>query len=267
MACDRTRGQPHARGGPLQSGPGGGAKELVVGRAVSLLTIVATAGTRRAGEPYTDMGRGRGPSGHSGCPYVGGAGRNTGCAQGQPEGALPPDRGKSDGNKIIISSGSHDRSPTRWRAPYELGPGTSSRTGRRRTTVQGREGCKRGPRQGRAPALWTCSLRCPQSPTESPLCCPSSPSLLLFHSDQVPSEGDSVRGGGAPPPARGVVGPGPRGGHRQEDCIRPVSRLPASDFPCRDRRQSWHAQAHRRTGAHTHTHAHADRDRDREPDR
>lgn len=56
----------------------------------------------------------------------------------------PPDRGKSGGNQIIISSDGHDRSSTRWCAPNELGPGASSRTGCRRTTVQGREGCKQG---------------------------------------------------------------------------------------------------------------------------
>lgn len=31
-----------------------------------------------------------------------------------------------------------------------------------------------------------------------------------------------------------VLGPEPCGRNCQEDCIRPVSRLPASDFPCRD---------------------------------
>lgn len=51
---------------------------------------------------------------------TGGAGRNTGCAQGQPvplAGAgrrAPPDRGKSDGNKNIISS---DMS---WQEPHEV---------------------------------------------------------------------------------------------------------------------------------------------------
>lgn len=164
-----------------------------------MLSTVATTGTCGAGGPYIDSGRGRGPSGHSGHHYggvvgapepdggEGEAGRNTGCARGQPVPLAcagrrdPPDRGKSGGNKIRISSGSHDRSPTRWCAPNELGPGTSSGTGCRRTTVQGREGCK----QGRPRALWACSLWCPRSPTGAPLCRPSSPSLLLFHSDQV----------------------------------------------------------------------------------
>lgn len=48
-------GSPTPVGASCRAGLGE-PKELVVGQAVSLLTMVATAGTCRAGEPYTDMG-------------------------------------------------------------------------------------------------------------------------------------------------------------------------------------------------------------------
>lgn len=99
------------------------------------------------------------------------------------------------------------------------------------------------------------SLWSPRSPTASPHQCSPWPSLLFLHSDQISPQGSSVRGCGAPP-ARELCGPRPWGGGRQEDCIRPVRRLPASDFPCRESQQR--AQ---------HRCADAQRDRDREPNR
>ena len=108
--------------------------------------------------------------------------------------------------------------------------------------------CKQGPLPLRPqPPMALAGLplvHAPRLPTVAP------PSRLLLHSDQISPQGCSVRGRGAPPAARVVLGPGPCGGDRQEDCIRPVRRLPASDFPCRDSDRGHHR--HARTHAHTH---------------
>ena len=121
-----------------------------------------------------------------------------------------------------------------------------------------RRGCKQGPLPRRPQPPRALSglplVHAPRLPTVA------RPSLLLLHSDQISPQGCSVRGRGAPPAARVVLGPGPCGGDRQEDCIRPVRRLPASDFPCGDSDRGHHRQA--RTHAHTHA-----QDRHREPDR
>lgn len=106
------------------------------------------------------------------------------------------------------------------------------------------------------PALWTVSLWSPHPSTASSHQCPPWPSLFLLHSDQISPQGSSVVGCGASP-ARVLCRPGPwawgRGG--QEDCIRPVRRLPASDFPCRENRQRPHTgvQTHRGTETESQT--------------
>lgn len=89
--------------------------------------------------------------------------------------------------------------------------------------------CKQGPLPGRPQPPRALSglplVHAPRLPAVA------RPSLLLLHSDQISPQGCSVGGCGAPPAARVVLGPGPCGRDRQEDCIRPVRRLPASDFP------------------------------------
>ena len=107
--------------------------------------------------------------------------------------------------------------------------------------------CKQGPLPGRPQPPRALSglplVHAPRLPAVA------RPSLLLLHSDQISPQGCSVGGCGAPPAARVVLGPGHCGRDRQEDCIRPVRRLPASDFPCRDsdRGHDRHARTHTRT--------------------
>lgn len=201
-------GSPTPPWGPPPPGKSAcrGLNEPEVEQSAGLLSGVASARpgcTRVLAQMGAGAGPERGPSGRSGCrstgrcgrtgrgAEVGGGGGNTGGARGLPVALAsagrrgPPDRRKSGDNKDMTSSESHYRSPAGCCAPNELEPRASSRMGCRRTTVQGREGCKQGPLQGRPRALWTFSAWCPRAPTESPLCRPSSPSLFLFHSDQI----------------------------------------------------------------------------------
>lgn len=131
--------------------------------------------------------------------------------------------------------------------PHETSPGQVRNGPLERISVDVRlytREASTGPLPG-WPSTATLSAWSPHSPTASPHHCNPWPSLFLLHSDQISPQGSSVVGRGAPP-ARVLCRPRPWGGDSQEDCIRPVRRLPASDFPCRESR-------HRaRTGVQTH---------------